>query len=68
MMLSACQSKMLQAELAVGILMRKAKPEMPGEEYNFGVVNLPCPVLLLQRGTGEGLKMCLDELQDGILF
>ena len=25
-------SKLLQAELAVGILMRKAKPEMPGEE------------------------------------
>ena len=59
-------SKLLQAELAVGILMRKAKHEMPGEEYDFAVVNLPCFVLLLQRGTGEVLKMCLDELQHGI--
>ena len=55
-------SKLLQSEVELGILTRH------GERYDLSLLSLPCPVHLLQRGTGEALKASLDELIDDIPF
>ena len=55
-------SKLLQSEVELGILTRH------GERYDLSLVSLPCPVHMLQRGTGEALKASLDELVDDIPF
>ena len=55
-------SKLLQSEVEFGILTRH------GERYDLSLLSLPCPVHLLQRGTGEALKASLDELIDDIPF
>ena len=57
-------SKLLQKELTLAILTRPlvaGNAELVKPKFDLALLHLPCPVHLMQRGTGEVTKLCLDE-------
>ena len=64
-------SKLLQKELTLAILTRPlvaGNAELVKPKFDLALLHLPCPVHLMQRGTGEVTKLCLDEELDVPFF